>query len=331
MISYAQNGEDVLLARCFPGRSSGFYIDVGANSPVLDSVTFHFHQLGWRGVNVEPLPWRHRELVRYRPRDINLQAACGAVTGRAVLRADPLDGLSAFERSGAEAEGDERLAVDVTTLALICEQHAPDRIDFLKVDVEGAERAVLEGADFQRFRPAVVVVEATKPNSPERNDADWEMLLTGADYLPAYFDGLNRYFVSREESPLIDVFATPPNVFDHAVRYASFGHVFDDRRHPDHSWGRAFAERLLRAGYETGPALDVTALTFDLRPSQLDASLSDDTLSEAYSRALGRVPEAYALAQWRVALGQDVSVRTFYEHLVRSEEFLHRRARALAP
>ena len=34
MISYAQNFEDVMLARVFAGRSDGFYVDVGAADPI---------------------------------------------------------------------------------------------------------------------------------------------------------------------------------------------------------------------------------------------------------------------------------------------------------
>ena len=54
MISYAQNQEDVLLRREFPDCTNGFYIDVGANDPVWDSVTKHFYDRGWHGINIEP-------------------------------------------------------------------------------------------------------------------------------------------------------------------------------------------------------------------------------------------------------------------------------------
>ena len=54
MISYAQNAEDVLLNRAFAGRGDGFWIDVGASDPVVNSVTKHFSDHGWRGINVEP-------------------------------------------------------------------------------------------------------------------------------------------------------------------------------------------------------------------------------------------------------------------------------------
>ena len=54
MVSYAQNHEDVLLRRVFPDEPNGFYIDVGANDPVRDSVTKHFYDRGWHGINIEP-------------------------------------------------------------------------------------------------------------------------------------------------------------------------------------------------------------------------------------------------------------------------------------
>jgi hypothetical protein len=54
MISYAHNFEDVLLDRCFRNVSNGFYIDVGAWDPVVDSVTHHFYEKGWHGINGEP-------------------------------------------------------------------------------------------------------------------------------------------------------------------------------------------------------------------------------------------------------------------------------------
>ena len=39
----------------FGGKRSGFYVDVGAGHPTEDSVTRHFYDLGWRGINVEPI------------------------------------------------------------------------------------------------------------------------------------------------------------------------------------------------------------------------------------------------------------------------------------
>ena len=81
MISYAQNFEDVVLRRVFHARERGRYIDVGAHDPVIDSVTKHFYDQGWSGVNVEPVERFHLKFVADRPRDINLNVACGATEG----------------------------------------------------------------------------------------------------------------------------------------------------------------------------------------------------------------------------------------------------------
>ena len=55
MISYAQNFEDVVLDRVFHQVERGRYIDVGGYDPVIDSVTKHFYDKGWSGVNIEPV------------------------------------------------------------------------------------------------------------------------------------------------------------------------------------------------------------------------------------------------------------------------------------
>src|SRR5947208_10141555 len=78
MLSYAQNAEDVVLERVFADLEEGFYVDVGASAPVDDSVTFHFYDRGWRGVNVEPDPQDYEQLAALRPRDANLRAAVGS-------------------------------------------------------------------------------------------------------------------------------------------------------------------------------------------------------------------------------------------------------------
>jgi hypothetical protein len=43
MISYAQNFEDVMIARLFDAGYRGFYVDIGAAHPDFLSVTRHFY------------------------------------------------------------------------------------------------------------------------------------------------------------------------------------------------------------------------------------------------------------------------------------------------
>jgi FkbM family methyltransferase len=227
--SYAQNFEDVMLWRALKHIDQGFYIDVGANDPNQDSVTKAFYERGWRGINVEPVPQWFERLEKARPRDVNLQLALGAEPGEITLYDIPDTGLSTAEKKFVERHEAERgyqsreLRVKMDTLSRVCERLHLAPIHFLKIDVEGAEKAVLQGADFGKIRPWIVLVEATLPNSQEQSYSDWEPLLLNAGYDYAYFDGLNRYYVAGEHENLKAAFKAPPNVFDDFIRSQQLG------------------------------------------------------------------------------------------------------------
>lgn len=226
MISYAQNFEDVILARVFRERNTGFYIDVGAMDPVEGSVTKHFYDLGWRGINIEPDERFYRKLVESRPRDINLNVALGQEAGQRSFYCFEAQGISTLDPGFRDyfASRDypyREIAIEVKTLAEVCRRHAPLEIDFLKIDAEGWEKHILLGADFKVYRPVVVILEATAPYSHSLIHSDWEHLLKKGNYEFVYFDGLNRYYVRAEGRELRSAFAYPPNVLDDFTLYAS--------------------------------------------------------------------------------------------------------------
>ena len=219
-VSHAQNFEDVMLHRALRDIQNGFYIDIGAHDPELDSVTLSFYERGWRGVNVEPVEAARARLAATRPRDMTLGVAIAEEAGSLPFYVFPGTGLSTLCRAQAEehvaaGRSMEVCVVEVTTLSEICRRCVPGDIHFLKIDVEGAERRALAGADLRNFRPWIVLVEATKPNTQESTHEEWEPLLTDAAYRFVYFDGLNRFYIAEERhSALAASFQTPPNVFD---------------------------------------------------------------------------------------------------------------------
>lgn len=223
-VSYAQNFEDVMLWRSLKHVDCGFYIDVGANDPEIDSVTKAFYDRGWRGVNIEPVAEWYTKLEAHRPRDINLQLAAGAAPGEVTFYEFAETGLSTSKKQVAdrhEASGKfhpcERL-VQVDTLTSICERFHVAPIHFIKIDVEGAEGEVLEGLDLTIIRPWIIVVESTQPRTQTEDHAQWEPIICSARYAFAYFDGLNRFYIAQEHAHLSRHFTTPPNVFDDYVR-----------------------------------------------------------------------------------------------------------------
>lgn len=219
-VAHGQNWEDVRLRRVFGERAGGFFIDVGAGHPSFHSFTYTLYRQGWRGVNIEPIPAFFALIERERPEDVNLRAVLGrraggsatfyevpAQRGSSTMRADVAEQLRAEGMEVLEYE------VPVRTLADICEEHAGDRtIDLLKVDVEGAEAEVLGGADWERFRPRLVVVEANEPEA-------WETALLDHGYRFAAFDGVNNWYVERDDEPWIEVLAPPVSALDHFVPF----------------------------------------------------------------------------------------------------------------
>ncbi|WP_341319326.1 FkbM family methyltransferase [Paraburkholderia sp. IMGN_8] len=215
-ISYAQNFEDVMLLRALKDVPSGFYIDVGAHHPVIDSVSKAFYDRGWRGIHVEPTAEHADILRRERPDEIVIQAAVS--DNRNVITFFEMYGLSTGNADIAErhrAQGIESVRVVVPCLTLddVIAQAGEREIHWLKIDVEGMEHQVLSGWQCSRL-PWIVVVESTVPNSSEENWEQWEPLLAEKGYQFAYFDGLNRFYVSPEHLSIKAVFRASPNVFD---------------------------------------------------------------------------------------------------------------------
>ncbi|WP_369571895.1 FkbM family methyltransferase, partial [Acidithiobacillus sp. IBUN Pt1247-S3] len=219
--SYAQNFEDVMLWRALKHVEKGFYIDVGAAWPDEHSVTKAFYERGWHGVNIEPNPEFNRQLEECRVLDKNLRVAVGDREGAASMNFLGKTGLSTLDDAIAEQHQREgwslsRQEVQVTTLADIWRQHvsADQEVHFLKIDVEGFEEAALQGNDWGKNRPWIVVVEATLPSSQVESHETWEPILLAAGYLFSYADGLNRFYVVNEHAELLPAFKYPPNVFD---------------------------------------------------------------------------------------------------------------------
>ena len=234
MFSYAQNFEDVILSRLFDGKTDGLYIDIGASDPELLSVTNHFYNLGWSGINVEPIKAQWDLFVLQRPRDINLNTAVGRGSDKIVLTR--MLGNSALSTTNSSRSGElislhedyELCEVDLITASSLFEKHVLTEVDFLKIDVEGAEADVLFSLDLSVNRPKVLVIEAVKPLEyglvwskfdidDVANWQEWESYVISHNYLFAYFDGLNKFYVKKECAYLLPRFAIPPGVFDYIV------------------------------------------------------------------------------------------------------------------
>lgn len=218
-ISYAQNFEDVILWRALKHVEQGFYIDIGAQDPMIDSVSRGFYEKGWRGLHVEPTATYAQKLRDDRPDDEVVQAAIGNGRKEITFFEIPGTGLSTGEPTIAETHKATGAVIVETIVPLmplseLFERIAPREIHWLKIDVEGMEQSVLESWLPSTARPWIVVVEATSPNSQIPTHESWEPTLLGFGYEFVHFDGLSRYYLALDRMHLRNSFGVGPNIFD---------------------------------------------------------------------------------------------------------------------
>jgi FkbM family methyltransferase len=202
-ITYAQNREDVILAAYFKDVQKGTYVDIGGFHPVNDSVTKHFYDKGWHGINVEPIVAQYKLFEEDRTEDVNINAAVSDKSGKITLRQYENGGLSTIspemqaeynKTKGAETRKFKDVEVDVLTLKDIFERYPQKHVHFMKVDVEGVEYEVLQGNDWKKYRPEMLCIEANHPSSKR----DITAFLAAYDYEKVYNDGLNDYYLAKE-------------------------------------------------------------------------------------------------------------------------------------
>ncbi|WP_159014035.1 FkbM family methyltransferase [Acidisoma sp. S159] len=221
-VSYSINYEDVLIRRIFSRKVDGFFVDVGAEHPCLGNDFYSLYMLGWTGINIEPNEHYFKLLKEHRPRDRNMQRALSDVGGQHIVFFEVENtGLSTCDEKQAAASVDKgfkviRHNVVTSTLKDVFEEAQPAHIDVLKVDVEGFEERVLLGNDWSTYRPSIVMVEATLPQTSERRPTNIKHDLEKLGYRQIHFDGLNDIFAEKEFVVPADA-TMPPNVFDNFI------------------------------------------------------------------------------------------------------------------
>ncbi|WP_192244051.1 FkbM family methyltransferase [Mesorhizobium silamurunense] len=217
--SYAQNFEDVILWRALRHVEHGFYIDIGAQDPVVDSVSRAFYERGWRGLHVEPSADYAEKLRAARPDEEVIQTAIAREVGEITFFEIPNTGMSTGDEGIARKHENEgfkvrQVSVSSRPLSAILDLLGDRDIHWMKIDVEGMELQVIKSWPPSEARPWIVVIESTKPNSREQNHEIWEQDILALGYEFVYFDGLNRFYLSVSHQELKSRFDIGPNYFD---------------------------------------------------------------------------------------------------------------------
>lgn len=143
------------------GAEPGVFVEAGAHEPVYLSQTHHLERVGWRGVLIEPLVENAARLRAQRSAQV-FAVAVGAPGSEGqtapFLVAGPHSTLGA-QIKALSTRPVERRMVPVRTMDSILAEAGFERVDFVSIDVEGAELEVLRGFTLERFRPRLVLLE----------------------------------------------------------------------------------------------------------------------------------------------------------------------------
>jgi len=218
-VCFGQNFEDVVLWRALGHVAKGQYLDIGAQHPVIDSVSRSFYLAGWRGIHVEPVPFYAAALRADRPDETVIEAAVGSGSERLVIHAIEGTGLSTGQADVAAAHkaaghAAVPIEVDKVTLAALLDRFAGQELHWLKIDVEGMEAEVLTSWGESPVRPWIVLIEAIDPATAEPTDGQWRALIEQRGYHEILFDGVSRFFVANEHAELDESLGLPANCLD---------------------------------------------------------------------------------------------------------------------
>lgn len=217
MRSYSQHGEDRRLWDFFQGQPTGVCVEVGGFDGVTFSNTLAFEENGWRAIIVEPIPAFAERIRARRPAATLFACAAGSAGGQIKLMipkgqealattAHQASHLNRIAQTGAAME---EVVVPMRTMDELLSEAGANKIDFITIDVEGAELEVLRGLDLARWKPRVVILELNV-----RHSTVLERAMLGRGYHWLMNTGCNEWYIPATEKTLV----TPSRIFSNSLR-----------------------------------------------------------------------------------------------------------------
>jgi FkbM family methyltransferase len=173
---YSQFDQDKWLENnIFKGYKNGFYVDVGAHDGISINNTLYFEKNNnWTGINIEPIKSVFNKLVSNRPNNINLNYAVCNNNGETEFlcntgATEMISGIKSsfdprhFQRLQNEnkqmGSTTEVIKVNTKKLETIFDENNISHINYLSIDVEGAEFEVIKSINFDKVFIDVIEFE----------------------------------------------------------------------------------------------------------------------------------------------------------------------------
>jgi hypothetical protein len=166
---YSEIGQDKwVLIHMFPNARSGYFLDVGSGPGTIGSNSKALEERGWTGICVDPFPTQMQGRTCTMVREV-VSNASGQVVR---FHTDAGLGGIADTLGKWKEQASKSPVVELTTVTVgeILERtKAPAFINFLSIDIEGAELQALQGIPFDKYHFGAMAIEHNE-EEPKRTD-----------------------------------------------------------------------------------------------------------------------------------------------------------------
>ncbi len=165
--SYSMEGEDLELLKMTKNINQGFYVDAGCYHPLHLNNTYLLYKKKWSGLNID-LSKFSIDLFNYmRPNDVNVHSAISNSEKEVIVyHQKNISQLSTIRKDVAKdrMQGpikEKKMTSKKLTTILDNSRFRNRKIDFLNIDLEGADISALNSLNFEIYRPKIICVEIT--------------------------------------------------------------------------------------------------------------------------------------------------------------------------
>jgi hypothetical protein len=168
--SYSMDGVDLVVEKYFKETVNGFYVDLGCYHPIKHNNTMLLYQKGWRGINIDISEFSIKLFNFCRPDDLNLNLAISDKNSEIdFYYQKKLSVLSTIKKSQSDLVfqgkiNKKKISSQTLTKVLDDSKYKDKQIDFLDLDIEGADLEALKSLDFSRYSPKLISVEILPEN-----------------------------------------------------------------------------------------------------------------------------------------------------------------------